>query len=127
MVDESTLTGEPLPALRERGDHVRSGTANAGDVFELRAIRPAAESAYAAVVRLVREAESQRAPFVRLADRYAIFFLPLTIAGRGTRLGALGRSGPRARRVRRRDAVPADPGRADRALCAGSRAPRRRA
>jgi heavy metal translocating P-type ATPase len=79
LVDESTMTGEPLPAVRERGDHVRSGTSNAGDVFELRAIRPAAESAYAAVVRLVRDAESQKAPFVRLADRYAIFFLPFTI------------------------------------------------
>jgi heavy metal translocating P-type ATPase len=83
VVDESTMTGEPLPALRRRGDHVRSGTANAGDVFELRAIRPAAESAYAAVVRLVRDAESRKAPFVRLADRYAIFFLPVTIVVAG--------------------------------------------
>ena len=83
VVDESSLTGEPLPAVRERGEHVRSGTTNAGEMFELRAIRPAAESAYAAVVRLVRDAETQKAPFVRLADRYAIFFLPLTavIAG----------------------------------------------
>jgi heavy metal translocating P-type ATPase len=79
LVDESSMTGEPLPALRDRGDHVRSGTNNAGDVFELRAVRPAAESAYAAVVRLVRDAESRKAPFVRLADRYAIFFLPVTI------------------------------------------------
>ena len=83
LVDESTLTGEALPALRERGDHVRSGTSNAGDVFELRAIKPAAESAYASVVRLVSEAESSKAPFVRLADRYAIFFLPLTAAVAG--------------------------------------------
>ncbi len=83
LLDESSLTGEPLPALRERGEQVRSGTANAGDAFELRAIRPAADSAYAAVVRLVRDAESRKAPFVRMADRYAIVFLPLTavIAG----------------------------------------------
>ena len=78
VVDESTLTGEPLPvaarARRPRPQRHR----NAGDVFELRAVRPAAESAYAAVVRLVQDAESQKAPFVRLADRYAIFFLPLT-------------------------------------------------
>src|SRR5207244_1581584 len=45
-----------------------------------RAVRSAAESAYAAVVRLVRAAEGQKAPFVRLADRYAIVFLPLTAA-----------------------------------------------
>jgi heavy metal translocating P-type ATPase len=79
LVDESSLTGEPLAVLRERGQHVRSGTSNAGDVFELRAIRPAAESAYALMVRLVQEAESRKAPFVRLADRYAIYFLPITM------------------------------------------------
>ena len=78
VVDESALTGEPLPAAYGRGEIVRSGTANAGDAFELRIVRPAAESAYAALVRLVREAETQRAPFVRMADRYALWFLPLT-------------------------------------------------
>jgi heavy metal translocating P-type ATPase len=80
VVDESSLTGEALPVVRMQGESVRSGTANAGEVVEIRTIRPAAESAYARVVRLVREAESQKAPFVRLADRYAIFFLPLTAA-----------------------------------------------
>jgi heavy metal translocating P-type ATPase len=83
VIDESSLTGEPLPVVHGRGARVRSGTANAGEAFELRALRPAAESAYAAVVRLVQAAESQKAPFVRLADRYAMAFLPLTavIAG----------------------------------------------
>ncbi len=80
VIDESALTGEPLPATYARGGAVRSGTANAGEAFELRAVRPASESAYAALVRLVREAETQRAPFVRLADRYAAFFLPVTLA-----------------------------------------------
>lgn len=77
-IDESALTGEPLPASYGRGEAVRSGTTNAGEAFELRAIRPAAESTYAALVRLVREAEAQKAPLVRLADRYAAFFLPAT-------------------------------------------------
>jgi heavy metal translocating P-type ATPase len=83
VVDESALTGEPLPVTVHRGGQVRSGTASAGSAFELRALRPAADSAYAALVRLVQQAESQRAPFVRMADRYAAFFLPLTalIAG----------------------------------------------
>ena len=58
---------------------MRSGTANAGAPFELRASRPAAESAYAALVRLVRAAEADRAPFVRLADRYAAVLLPATL------------------------------------------------
>ncbi len=78
VVDESALTGEPLPMTYRIGEAILSGTTNAGDAFELRATRPAAQSAYAALVRLVREVESQRAPFVRLADRYAIIFLPVT-------------------------------------------------
>jgi heavy metal translocating P-type ATPase len=78
-LDESALTGEPLPVARAVGGEVRSGTANAGDAFDIRATRPASESAYAAIVRLVREAESQHAPFVRMADRYAAFLLPATV------------------------------------------------
>ncbi len=79
-VDESALTGESLPVSHVRGAAVQSGVANAGDAFELRATRLASESAYANLVRLVRAAETQRAPFIRLADRYAAFFLPLTLA-----------------------------------------------
>jgi heavy metal translocating P-type ATPase len=79
VLDESSLTGEPLPATYARGHTVRSGTANAGDAFELRATRRAGDSAYAALVALVREAEGRRAPFARMADRYAAFFLPLTL------------------------------------------------
>jgi heavy metal translocating P-type ATPase len=79
LVDESALTGEPLPVTIHRGGRVRSGTAAAGVSFELRALRPASESAYAALVRLVEQAEQERAPFVRIADRYALFFLPATM------------------------------------------------
>ena len=78
VVDESALTGEPLPVTIHRGGQVRSGAANAGDAFEVRTVRPAAESAYAALVRLVAQAEGEKAPFVRMADRYAAFFLPVT-------------------------------------------------
>jgi heavy metal translocating P-type ATPase len=80
IVDESTLTGEPLPVSYGEGGMLRSGSMNSGEVFDLRATRPAADSAYSSIVRLVRAAEEQRAPFVRLADRYAIFFLPVTAA-----------------------------------------------
>jgi heavy metal translocating P-type ATPase len=83
VLDESALTGEPLPNSYRQGAPVRSGSANAGEAFELRATRPASESAYAAVVRLVREAERHKAPFVRMADRYAAFFLPATLAVAG--------------------------------------------
>jgi heavy metal translocating P-type ATPase len=78
VVDESALTGEPLPVTIHRGGQVRSGVASAGGAFELRAARPAAESAYAAIVRLVMQAGQERAPFVRMADRYAALFLPAT-------------------------------------------------
>jgi heavy metal translocating P-type ATPase len=80
VMDEASLTGEPLPVVVPRGGTVRSGAANAGNPVELRAVRPAAASAYARIVRLVAEAEAQKAPLVRLADRYAILFLPVTVA-----------------------------------------------
>ena len=83
MLDESALTGEPLPVACKHGAPVRSGSANAGEAFELRATRPASASAYAAIVRLVQQAESQKAPFVRMADRYAAVFLPVTLAFAG--------------------------------------------
>ena len=79
VVDTSTLSGEPLPLTLARGQPVLSGSANAGAPFDVRAERPATESAYAALVRLVEQAQSQRAPFVRMADRYAGFFLPATL------------------------------------------------
>jgi heavy metal translocating P-type ATPase len=78
IVDESALTGEPLPVTIRRGGQVRSGTACVGAAFEVSTVRPAAESAYAALVRLVEQADRERAPFVRIADRYAMIFLPVT-------------------------------------------------
>lgn len=83
FLDESALTGESLPVRRGWGGEVRSGSANAGDPFDLRATKAAAESAYAGIVRLVRQAETERAPFVRIADRYAAGFLPLALAVAG--------------------------------------------
>ncbi len=79
VVDTSTLSGEPLPVTIAAGMPVLSGSANAGAPFDLRASRPASESAYAALVRLVEQAHADRAPFVRMADRYAGFFLPATL------------------------------------------------
>jgi heavy metal translocating P-type ATPase len=79
VIDQSTLSGEPLPVTVDTGVPVLSGAANAGAPFEVRADRPAGQSAYAALVRLVEQAQSERAPFVRMADRYAGYFLPLTL------------------------------------------------
>jgi heavy metal translocating P-type ATPase len=83
VLDEAALTGEPLPVRRSHGGEVRSGSANAGDAFDLLATREADASTYAGIVRLVRQAEEGRAPFVRLADRYAAVFLPLALAVAG--------------------------------------------
>ncbi len=79
VLDESNLTGESRPVTRADGDPVRSGVVNAGGPFDLRAVASADESTYAGIVRLVQEAQTSKAPFVRLADRYALIFLPLTL------------------------------------------------
>ncbi|WP_053226466.1 heavy metal translocating P-type ATPase [Solirubrobacter soli] len=76
LLDESALTGEALPVSRTTA---RAGTVCAGQAFTLRCERTAADSAYSALVRLVENAHAARAPFVRLADRYAVAFLPLTL------------------------------------------------
>jgi heavy metal translocating P-type ATPase len=80
VLDESALTGESRPVERSPGEVVRNGTVNASGPFQLRALATAAESTYAGILRLVREVETAKAPFVRLADRYSLFFLPLTLA-----------------------------------------------
>src|SRR5216684_1941795 len=82
-LDESALTGEPLPIERHVGELIRSGVVNAGGPFDLRATARAADSTYAGIVRLVSEAEESQAPFVRLADRYALWFLLVSLAAAG--------------------------------------------
>ena len=79
VLDERALTGESRPVERSAGEQVRSGAVCAGPGFDLRAIATAAESTYAGIVRLVDEAQRQKAPFVRLADRYALIFIPVTL------------------------------------------------
>jgi len=94
VLDESALTGEARPVERVRGDRVRSGVVNAGGPFDLRASDTAADSTYAGIIRLVSAAAESQAPFVRLADRYAMWFLPLTlaVAGAGWALGGPSRA-----------------------------------
>lgn len=82
-IDESSVTGEPIPASCRAGDPVLSGTVNGTTSFTMRAQKVAADSNYASIVRLVEEAVESRAPMVRLADRYALPFtaVSLLIAG----------------------------------------------
>jgi cation transport ATPase len=79
-IDESALTGEPLPETKARGSAAFSGTLNAGEAFEMVASSVAGASTYAGIVRLVTAAQTAKAPFVRLADRFAVVLLPVTIA-----------------------------------------------
>lgn len=79
VVDQSALTGESLPVRLGAGDAVMSGSTNAGEAFDLVASRRAAQSTYAGIVRLVEAAQRSKAPMSRLADRYAIVFLAVTL------------------------------------------------
>jgi heavy metal translocating P-type ATPase len=83
VLDEAALTGESRLAERQVGDQVRSGTANAGAPFHMRATTTAADSTYAGIIRMVREAQASKAPLVRLADRYAQLFVPVTLTVAG--------------------------------------------
>jgi len=78
-LDESALTGESLPVRRQPGEPVLSGVVNAGAPFDISASRPAEQSTYAGIVRMIEAARQSRAPFVRLADRYALALIPLTL------------------------------------------------
>ncbi len=78
-IDESAVTGEPLARPRKMGDRLLSGSVNGGGAFEMRATAVSEESQYARIVALVRQAQEDKAPIVRLADRFAVWFTPLTL------------------------------------------------
>ena len=82
-LDESAITGEARPVEMHAGDRVHSGAVNVGPPFDMHAMTTAEESTYAGIIRLVREAQASKARFVRLADRYALAFLPLTLVVAG--------------------------------------------
>lgn len=72
--DESSLTGESLPVAKKAGDAIMSGSVNGSSSVKLRATASAKNSQYEKIIALVRESESHPAPFVRMADRYALLF-----------------------------------------------------
>jgi len=79
-VDVSMLTGEPLPITASRDTRLMSGSANLDGALTVRALAPASESQYARIVALVRSAQASKAPLQRVADRYAVWFTPVTLA-----------------------------------------------
>ena len=78
-VDTARLTGEPLPVTAVPGTLLASGSVNLSGALWLRATAPASESLYARIVDLVRHAQDTKAPVQRIADRYAVWFTPLTL------------------------------------------------
>ena len=79
-VDESMLTGEPLPIAKRPGDRVSAGTLNTTGSFVFRAERVGADTLLAQIIRLVEEAQNSEAPIARLADRVSAFFVPAVAA-----------------------------------------------
>ncbi len=73
-VSEADLTGEPVPVRKSQGSLVLSGSVNLDGVLEVRASKRSTESKYAQIVHLVEEAQAQKAPIHRLADRYSVWF-----------------------------------------------------
>lgn len=83
FIDESTLSGESAPIQKTSGSLVFSGTVNKNGTITIQVTKPANESSYAHIVKLVKEAEGSRAPLVRLADRYSVYFTVITFAFAG--------------------------------------------
>jgi heavy metal translocating P-type ATPase len=79
-VDQSALTGEPLPRRAVAGTVLMSGSVNLEGALQVRARRPSEQSQYQQIVRLVERARSEKPPIQRLADRFAVWFTPLTLA-----------------------------------------------
>ena len=79
-VDESMVTGEPIPVEKTEGDKVTGGTINVAGSFVMRAERVGADTLLAQIVRMVGEAQRSRAPIQRLADAVSAWFVPAVIA-----------------------------------------------
>ena len=79
-VDESLMTGEPIPVEKTEGNRVTGGTVNGTGTFVMRAERVGSETLLAQIVRMVSEAQRSRAPVQKLADRVAAYFVPAVVA-----------------------------------------------
>lgn len=80
LIDESSLTGEPYLFEKMAGDAVPSGTVNTGDAIVIKVTKPDAESTYRKIIEMVKRAQREKAPLLRLADRYSTVFTLITLA-----------------------------------------------
>ena len=79
ILDESALTGEPLPVNREINDVIDSGVLNASSPFKYRATSTSEQSTYAGIIRLVKSAHEKNSPSIRIANKWAIRFVPVAL------------------------------------------------
>jgi heavy metal translocating P-type ATPase len=82
--DESSLTGESLPQTKDVGEQILSGSINLDGAVTVKALHSAADSQYEQIIKLVKNASNSQAPFVRLADRYAVPFTAISFAIAGS-------------------------------------------
>jgi P-type Cu+ transporter len=80
VIDESLLTGEPIPVEKQPGDEVVGGTINGSGAFRFEATKVGRDTALAQIVRLVQDAQGQKAPIQRLADRISGVFVPIVVS-----------------------------------------------
>ncbi|MEI6327427.1 MAG: heavy metal translocating P-type ATPase [Candidatus Roizmanbacteria bacterium] len=80
VIDESSLTGEALPVDKKSGDLIRSGTVNMSSSIVVRVTKAEKDSTYRKIVTMVQEAQSEKAPLIRLADKYSGVFTLISLA-----------------------------------------------
>jgi len=78
LIDESSLTGEPYPVDKIEGDTIQSGTINVGEPMVVKITKEAKDSTYKKIIALVQKAQGEKAPLIRLADRYSTIFTIIT-------------------------------------------------
>lgn len=78
ILDESSLTGEPYTVEKMTGDQIRSGTINMGNILALRVTKSDRDSTYRKIIDMVTKAQTEKAPLIRLADRYSTIFTIIT-------------------------------------------------
>jgi Cu+-exporting ATPase len=96
-VDESMVTGEPVPVEKREGDRVTGATINGNGAFLMRAERVGAETLLAQIVRMVMDAQRSRAPIQRLADVVSGWFVPGVVISAGLAFAAWSAWGPEPR------------------------------
>ncbi|HEY6105999.1 MAG TPA: heavy metal translocating P-type ATPase, partial [Anaeromyxobacteraceae bacterium] len=96
-VDESMITGEPMPVAKGEGDRVTGATVNGTGSFVMRAERVGKDTLLSQIVRMVSEAQRSRAPIQRLADAVSAWFVPAVVAVAAAAFAAWGLWGPEPR------------------------------